>query len=67
MNNFILKLFDLKNQNIIITGSAGRLGSQFATTLSEAGANVILVDINKKKNYQLEKKLQRKYKTKQTK
>ena len=64
MNNSILKLFDLKNQNIIITGSAGRLGSQFATILSEVGANVILVDIDKKKNIQLEKKLQRKYKTK---
>jgi NAD(P)-dependent dehydrogenase (short-subunit alcohol dehydrogenase family) len=64
LNNSILKLFDLKNQNIIITGSAGRLGSQFATTLSENGANVILVDINEKKNLILEKKLKKKYNTK---
>ncbi len=63
MNNYIFKLFNLKNKNIIITGSAGRLGSQFATTLSEAGANVILVDIDEKKNYQLEQKLKKKYKT----
>ncbi len=64
MNNSIFKLFDLKNRNIIITGSAGRLGSQFATILSDAGANVILVDVNEKKNKQLEKKLKQKYQTK---
>ena len=39
------KLFDVKNRNIVITGSSGLLGSQYAYTLSEAGANVILVDL----------------------
>ena len=63
MSISISKLFDLKGRNIIITGSAGRLGSQFANILSSAGANTILVDINEKKNHQLETKLRKTYKT----
>lgn len=63
MNTSISKLFNLKGRNIIITGSAGRLGSQFAKILSEAGANTILVDINERKNSLLEKKLRDTYKT----
>lgn len=55
MNTSISKLFNLKGRNIIITGSAGRLGSQFAKILSEAGANTILVDINEKKILHLKK------------
>ena len=49
-NRFISKIFNLKNKNIVITGSAGVLGSQFANTLCKVGANVILVDIDVKKN-----------------
>lgn len=63
MNKSIQNLFCLKNKNIIITGSAGRLGSQFAHTLSEFGANTILIDINKQKNMSLEKKLKKTFKT----
>ena len=40
------KKFDLTNKTIIITGSAGLLGSEYALGLSEAGANVVLADIN---------------------
>jgi NAD(P)-dependent dehydrogenase (short-subunit alcohol dehydrogenase family) len=58
----IFKLFDLTGRNIIVTGSSGILGSQYADTLSQAGANVILVDINDKNN-NLEKTLRKKYKT----
>ena len=58
----IFKLFDLTGRNIIVTGSSGTLGSQYADTLSQAGANVILVDINGKNN-NLEKTLRKKYKT----
>ena len=58
----IFKLFDLTGRNIIVTGSSGILGSQYADTLSQAGANVILVDINGKNN-NLEKTLRKKYKT----
>ena len=47
------KMFDLKNRNIIITGSAGLLGSQYALTLSSVGANVILVDLDTKANKKL--------------
>jgi|TARA_B110000263_G_scaffold210611_1_gene193204 NAD(P)-dependent dehydrogenase (short-subunit alcohol dehydrogenase family) len=62
--NKILKMFDLKNRNIVITGSAGLLGSQYALTLSKAGANVILVDLDKKRNQKLMENIKSKYHTK---
>ena len=60
----ISKLFDIKNRNIVITGSSGLLGSQYANTLSAAGANVILVDLDSAKNKKLENSLIKKYGTK---
>jgi len=60
----IEKMFSLKNKTIILTGSSGLLGTQFAHTLSLGGANVILVDIDSKKNRKLESELLRKYKNK---
>ena len=60
----ISKLFDIKNRNIVITGSSGLLGSQYANTLSAAGANVILVDLDSIKNKKLERSLVKKYGTK---
>jgi len=60
----ISKLFDIKNRNIVITGSSGLLGSQYANTLSVAGANVILVDLDSIKNKKLERSLVKKYGTK---
>lgn len=62
--NSILKLFDLTDKVIVLTGSAGRLGFNFAHILSDAGANVILVDTNEKKNKILEKMIRKKYHTK---
>ena len=59
----ISKLFDIKNRNIVITGSSGLLGSQYANTLSAAGANVILVDLDSTKNKNLERSLRKKYRT----
>lgn len=59
-----LKLFDLAGRTIILTGSAGRLGTNFAHILSDAGANVVLVDINDEKNQKLKTILSKKYKTK---
>ena len=44
--NSSTNLFDLKNKTVILTGSAGRLGSRFAQVLSSVGANVVLVDID---------------------
>ena len=61
--NNLDKIFDLSNKTIVITGSAGLLGSQYATTLSQAGANVILVDLDSKKNKKLENNIKKKYKT----
>ena len=64
-NNLISsKLFDISNKNIILTGSAGLLGSHYAELLCSNGANVILVDINEKENKKLEKTLLSKYDTK---
>ena len=60
----ISKLFDVKNRNIVITGSSGLLGSQYANTLSAAGANIILVDLDSTKNKKLEYSLVKKYRTK---
>lgn len=60
------KLFDLKNKTVVLTGSAGRLGSRFAHVLSDAGANVILVDIENSANKKLERELISCYKTKPT-
>jgi len=40
------KLFDLTGQVAIVTGGAGLLGCQFSKTLAEAGAKVLVGDIN---------------------
>jgi NAD(P)-dependent dehydrogenase (short-subunit alcohol dehydrogenase family) len=37
-------LFDVKERIIVITGGLGQLGKQFAATLLENGANVIILD-----------------------
>ncbi len=57
------KIFNLKNKVIILTGSAGLLGSQYAQILSDAGAKLILVDVDIKKNQKLADNINRKYKT----
>ena len=38
------KLFDLSNKVIILTGSGGRLGTNFAHALADAGAEVIKIE-----------------------
>ena len=55
--------FDLKNKTIVLTGSAGRVGSRFSEILSKAGANLILIDNDIKKNEKLFKKIKKQYKT----
>jgi len=62
--NNVCELFNLKNKIIVLTGSAGRLGSQFAHILSEAGANVALVDLDNNQNKKLAYMLTKKYHTK---
>ena len=62
-NNNLTKLFDLEKKTILITGSSGRLGSQYAKILSMAGANVVLIDIETKKNEQLKQYIIKNFKT----
>lgn len=45
MNDF--QKFELKGKTILITGGAGFLGRIFGTAVANAGANVVLGDINK--------------------
>lgn len=58
-----LELFDLTGKVIVLTGSAGRLGTNFAHILSDAGSDVILVDIDDKKNNQLANTISEQYDT----
>tara|TARA_Y100001936_G_C15991029_1_gene622318 strand:- start:190 stop:1020 length:831 start_codon:yes stop_codon:yes gene_type:complete len=60
----VSKLFDLEGRNIVITGASGLLGSQYANTLSSAGANIILLDVDTAKNEKLKSALVKKYKNK---
>ncbi|MGA1866932.1 MAG: SDR family oxidoreductase [bacterium] len=48
-------LFDLSGRIGIITGGSGKMGEQFVTILVEAGATVIIADIDKKRCQNLEK------------
>ena len=64
MNKNLSNLFNLKNKTIILTGSAGLLGREYAHILSAAGANLILVDVKENENVKLYKELIKKYNTK---
>ena len=55
------KLFDLSGKVVIVTGAAGNLGSQYAEGLSQAGANVVLGDLDYVKCKQISIKLKKKY------
>ena len=59
----INKLFNLKDQIIVLTGSAGLLGSQYAQILGDAGATLVLVDTNTRKNKELQNKINKKFHT----
>lgn len=45
--NEIFEKFSMKNQTAVITGGGGLLGKEFCKTLAQAGADVIVADINK--------------------
>ena len=64
MKDIIYEKFSLSGKVIVLTGSAGRVGSRFSEVLSAAGANVVLVDIDSKTNKKLEKSLKLKYSVK---
>lgn len=42
-----MELFSLKNKTAIVTGALGLIGKEHCKALSEAGANVVVADINK--------------------
>ena len=42
----IFERFNLKGETAIITGGAGLLGKEFGRTLAQAGANVVVADVN---------------------
>lgn len=58
LQNRIMNFPDLTNQTAIVTGGGGLLGRVYATTLLEAGADVIIMDkiINEVKTIELLKK-----------
>ena len=57
----LLKNYNLEKKCILITGAAGLLGKQFSTALLEAGAKVIITDVDKKALLAFKKKLFKKY------
>lgn len=58
----VKKLYDLTDKTVFLTGAAGLLGNQYAEALSEAGANVVLADINFKKCKKMESELKHQFK-----
>lgn len=55
------KLFDLSGKVIILTGAAGNLGLQYVEGLSQAGANVVLGDLNYSECAQIAKRIKKTY------
>lgn len=50
----------LKNKTVIITGGSGLIGSAFSTVSAKYGANVIIVDIDKKRSNNLVQQIKEK-------
>jgi NAD(P)-dependent dehydrogenase (short-subunit alcohol dehydrogenase family) len=55
----IPKLFDLSNRVAIVTGGAGLLGAEFCQTLAEAGAKVVVADIDAQASIRLVESIKR--------
>jgi NAD(P)-dependent dehydrogenase (short-subunit alcohol dehydrogenase family) len=60
----VMEQFSLKGKNVLITGGAGILGSQFVHGLAESGANVAILDINEEASKLLSKEVSEKYQIK---
>jgi len=56
------KMFDMKGKIVLITGGTGLLGFEYAKTLADAGANIVLVDLDEKRCIKKAEQLEQKYK-----
>ena len=57
----ISKLFDVSNKVIIITGACGHLGIEYVHGFSQAGANVVIADLDFKNCKKLATEIKNKY------
>lgn len=57
------KWYDLKDKVVMLTGAAGKIGSQYAEILSERGADVVCIRLKEEGCQQLEKHLRETYST----
>ena len=57
----IEKIFNLSNKVVVLTGAAGLLGSKYADGLCQAGANVVLADIDYSRCKKMATILEKKY------
>ncbi len=55
----MIKMFNLKNKTVIITGGAGLLGNAFSKACVEYGANIVIVDIDEKKGNELREQIKK--------
>lgn len=53
-----MKMFSLKNKTAIVTGALGLIGKEHCKALAEAGANVIVADIDEKNSAEFAESLQ---------
>ena len=63
IKTFHEKVFDISGKVIVLTGSAGRVGSHFSHTLANAGANLVLIDKDRKV-VNLKKQMEKKFEVK---
>jgi NAD(P)-dependent dehydrogenase (short-subunit alcohol dehydrogenase family) len=55
----ILDKFNLAGKVAVVTGGAGLLGKEFCRTLAEAGASVVVADLNKKTAFEVARQLEK--------